>query len=302
MNVDPTRNMVVFLLRRGEGEHAIADAPTRDEDGVRQAWQVVAARDGARPEEVVALHTEWATTDTDARFIGEFFPQAQVTHNFDRPEPGDWDRAFAEVRDIMRQAHEEQLAAETSDRMRHAEENGELLPVLWSAASPRSGMLQSLPHQTLVPGRLHVALAMVAPTPRGTLGMSHLTHDTRQRIGEPPVADLFDEAYGALSRGLRIDGRESEKGQLLTLHREGSLAASAVALPGFGERMMEVLDTDRLVVGIPCPDDLVVAAADSGWAPEIQEMVRSSPYPTTELVPSVLLIDRAGIQLVGERE
>ncbi|MEE6259168.1 hypothetical protein [Plantactinospora sonchi] len=301
MNVDPTRNLVVFLLRRGEGEHVIADAPTRDEDCVRQAWEIVAARDGVRPDEVVALHTEWATTDADARFIGEFFPQAQVTHNFDRPEPDGWDRAFAEVREIMRRAHEEQLAAETSDRVRHAEENGELLPVLWSATSPRAELLRSLPHQTLVPGRLFVALAMVAPTPRGTLGMSHLTHDTRQRIGEPPVADLFEEAYGSLSRGLRIDGRESEKGHLLTLHREGSLAASAVALPGFVERMMELLGTDRLVVGLPCPDDLIVAGADSGWAADVGDMILSSPYPTTELVPSVLLVDRDGIQLVAER-
>jgi hypothetical protein len=85
------------------------------------------------------------------------------------------------------------------------------------------------------------------------------------------------------------------------LHREGSLAASALALPDFYQQMSGMLNDDRLVVGLPCPDDLVVAGANSGWTEEIRQMVLASPYPATELVPSVLVVDRVGVHLIAER-
>ena len=56
-------------------------------------------------------------------------------------------------------------------------------------------------------------------SPRGTIGMGHLTHDGYQQLGTPPFADL---------------------------------------------------------------------------------MVLASPYPTTELVPSLLLVDHSGIQVLAE--
>ncbi|MEV4756668.1 hypothetical protein AB0J86_16345 [Micromonospora sp. NPDC049559] len=302
MNVDPTRNMVVFLLARGEGEHGIADVATLDEDGIRQAWERVAREHRARPDEVVALHSEWAATETDLAFVGAVFPDAKLTHNFDRPGPDGWEQAFQAAAQVMAQAQGQQLAEEAADRMAHAEQNGELLPVLWSASSPNaSTMLAAMPHWSLVPGRLFVGLAMVAPTPRGTIGMSHLTHDAHQRIGSPALGDLIGQASESLARGLRVDGRRSDRGDLLAMHREGSLAASALALPDFYERMSETLNDERLVVGLPCPDDLIVAGANSGWPEEIRRMVLESTYPTTELVPSVLLVDRAGIQLLAER-
>jgi hypothetical protein len=302
MSADPTKNMVAFLLRRGEGEHVIADAPTRDEDCIRQAWEAVERRHQARPEEVVALHSEWEPAEVDAQFVAKLFPDAQLTHNFARPGHGGWEQVFSAARQAMEQAHEKQLAEEMAGRIEQVKEDGELLPILWSASSPNAPLtLPSLPHRALVPGRLVVALATVAPTPRGTIGMSHLTHDVHRRIGEPPFDALLEEASAALSRGLRIDARRSDKGDLLTMYREGSLAASAVALPDFYQRMSALLSSDRLIVGLPCPDDLVVAGVDSGWAEDIGEMVLSSPYPTTELVPSVLLIDRTGIQLIAER-
>jgi hypothetical protein len=58
MNIDPTRNVVVFLLARDEEEHPIADAPTRDEDGIQQASERVAREHPARSAEVIALYSD----------------------------------------------------------------------------------------------------------------------------------------------------------------------------------------------------------------------------------------------------
>lgn len=302
MNIDPTRNVVVFLLARDEEEHAIADAPTRDEDGIQQAWERVAREHQARPAEVVALYSDWEASATDLRFIRTHFPQAEVAHSFSRPGPWGWEQALHEARQAIAEAQKKQLTEEAPGRIQQVEEDGELLPVLWSGSAPNASlMLSSMPHWPLVPERLFVAFAMVAPTPHGTIGMSHLTHDAHQRLGSPAIGDLMARVSAALTRGLQLDRRSSDKGDLITLHREGSLAASALALPDFYQQMSGMLNDDRLVVGLPCPDDLVVAGASSGWTEEIRQMVLASPYPDTELVPSVLVVDRVGVHLIAER-
>ena len=198
----------------------------------------------------------------------------------------------------MAEAQQEQLREEAPGRIQQVEEDGELLPILWSGSAPHASMLSVLPHWPLIPGRLFVALARVAPTPRGTIGMSHLTHDAHQRLGSPAIADLMAQASAALTRGLQCDRRSSG---LIALHREGSLAASALALPDFYQQMSGLLNDKRLVVGLPCPDQLVVAGANSGRTQEIRQMVLESPYPDTELVPSVLVVDRVGFHLIAER-
>jgi hypothetical protein len=45
------------------------------------------------------------------------------------------------------------------------------MPVLWSESSPQAGLLEAVPHWPVAAGRLHLSLAVVAPTPRGTIGM-----------------------------------------------------------------------------------------------------------------------------------
>jgi hypothetical protein len=302
VTIDPSRNVIVFLLARGEGEHAIADAPTRAEDAIQQAWQQVAREHRAQPAEVAALHSEWEAGAADLQFVRTHFPGAKVTYNFARPGPCGWEQAFEAARQVMAKAQEKHLADEAEARMQQVKTDGELLPVLWSGSAPNaSAALSSMPHWPLVPGRLFVAFAMVAPTPRGTIGMSHMTHNVHQQAGSPGFDDLMGLASAALTQGLQIDGRRSEKGDLITIRREGSLAASALALSDFYQRLSGMLNDERLVVGLPCPDDLVVAGASSDWSEEITQMVLASPYPDTELVPSVLLVDATGMQLLAER-
>jgi hypothetical protein len=174
---------------------------------------------------------------------------------------------------------------------------GELLPVLWSQSSPRAEMLEAVPHWPVASGRLHLALAVVAPTPRGTIGMYHVTH---QQLGDHSFNELMAEACENLASGLRVNGHETDEGQLLSL--SGTLVSAMVCLPDFYRRLSELANAERLVVGLPCPDEVYVAAADSPMAAVIQQAVHQSEYPTTELVPTVLSIVGDDIEVLSERD
>jgi hypothetical protein len=174
---------------------------------------------------------------------------------------------------------------------------GELLPVLWSQSSPRAEMLEAVPHWPVASGRLHLALAVVAPTPRGTIGMYHVTH---HQLGDHPFNELMAEACENLASGLRVNSHENDEGQLLSL--SGTLVSAMVCLPDFYHRLSKLANAERLVVGLPCPDEVYVAAADSPMAAVIHQAVHQSEYPTTELVPSVLSIVGDEIEVLSERD
>jgi hypothetical protein len=173
---------------------------------------------------------------------------------------------------------------------------GELLPVLWSASSPRAGLLEAVPHWPVAAGRLHLALAVVAPTPRGTIGMYHVTH---HQLGGQSFNELMAEACENLAAGLRVNAHETDDGQLFSL--SGTLVAATVCLPDFYRRLSEITNADRLVVGLPCPDEVYVAAADSPMAAVVHRAVDESEYPATELLPSVLSIVGDDIEVLSER-
>jgi hypothetical protein len=301
---DPRTNVVVFQLNNAADEIVIGHAPTLVEDGVRQAWEGVRHEHGAHPGQVVALHAEWEPSPVDDAFIEATFPQAAVTYNFSRPgDPDGWEEAFAEARATMLKAAEEQASAESGQDQAagsgegQAAGRGELLPVLWSESSPRSSMLEAVPHWPVASGRLHLALAVVAPTPRGTIGMHHVTH---QQLGDQSFNELMAEACENLTSGLRVNAHQTDNGQLLTL--SGTLVSAMVCMPDFYQRLSELTNADRLVVGLPCPDDVYVAAADSPLATVVHRAVHESEYPNTELVPAVLSIEGDHIEVLSERE
>ena len=199
VNTDVSRNVVVFQLKRRRGQHAVAEGPTRHDDCIQQAWQTVQREHGATAKDVRALHSEWEPSPADASFIRTTFPKAALTYNFSRPEPDGWDAAFATARRVIADAG----AKQTTENMRLVAEHGELLPVLWSDASPKKELLEYLPHRPIAPGRLYVALATVGPTSQGTIGMSHVTHGGLEGRTFPA---LLADAAANLTRGLSIDG------------------------------------------------------------------------------------------------
>ena len=184
-----------------------------------------------------------------------------------------------------------------------AAQNAKLLPILAGPSSGRGeAMLDLAAHEPLVSGKVYVLLAFTGPTPHGTIGMHWLTNHLYEELGEPPFADLLQLAGANLAEDLRIDGYETDDGVILAMKREGWLAGSAVALPGFHERLSSILGAERLIVGIPCPDDLLVAGADRGCADEVRAMTLGTEYDQGFLGPTVLLVESSGISLLADRQ
>ncbi|MFB9930134.1 hypothetical protein ACFORO_16745 [Amycolatopsis halotolerans] len=284
MNDDVSQNLVVFRIK-GLPEPMLASGPTQAEDAVEQAWAIVRQQHKVRGSAVLAVYSEWQPSAADQKFMAKNFRKAECTYSFARPAPGEWERAFADARTVMAQKEES---------------TEEILPILWSASSPRAGLLEALPYQPLVPGKLSVALAVVSRTPEGKIGMQHITRHEQEQMGAP-LEKLFDVGFGCLARGLKFEVRSSGEEVLVSLARENKLAASALALPDLHARLSPHLGTGDLIVGLPCPDELHVAREGSRPAEIIREQVLASRYETTELVPSVLRLSSGGLELLAER-
>ncbi|KAA9151422.1 hypothetical protein FPZ12_038950 [Amycolatopsis acidicola] len=292
MNTDVSINLVAFEVR-GAGEPIVVPAPTKAEDGVRQAWATVRREHELNPGDVSRLHTEWEPSRADAVFLSSTFPDAERTYSFSRPAPGGWEQAFEEVRRSM-------IEADLAERMAEARD-GELMPILWSASSPQSETLNFLPCTELVPSKLFIALANVAGTGHGTYAMHHVTKAAYDEM-DTPFPRLMAEARGNLVRGLRITVHEVPgQGNFLSWSRDDGFAGSALALPDFYSMMSHSLETTRLVVGLPCPEFLYVAEAGTELGDMITQLTCESEYADTELVPCVLHVDRAGMRLLAER-
>ncbi|PPK65181.1 hypothetical protein V5P93_003618 [Actinokineospora auranticolor] len=289
MNNDVTVNVIVFQLR--EGEPALANVPTQADDAVRLAWAHVSTERGITPADVTAVYSEWQPSDEDNAFVAATFPGVQQTYSFARPAPDGWEAAFTEARRVMVEAARQQ-AQETGE---------ELLPLVWSTAATGSSLLESLPHLQLVPGQLAVTLGRVGMTERGTVGVHYLTAKEHEDMGAPPLADLLAQAGDNLKRGLRMEVHESDRGDLLSMTRATWLASSAIALDDFHARLSRQLGTDRIVVGMPNPDQLLIAAAESGWLDAIREEVMKSEHANGQFLPAVLLVDSQGMQVLIEQ-
>ena len=290
VDTDPSSNVVVFQLRRGRDEHAAGSAPTIAEDCVRRAWDSARYQHGARPEDVVALHSEWEPSVADSYFIETTFPNAAVYYTFPRPDPDRWVEAFAAARRQLESVATQGFAT----RVNEVERDGELLPMLWSASSPQFDLLAAMPHRAVVPGGLYASLAMVGPTPNGGLGISH---QTRYQL-DGDFDTQFESACATLAAGLRMEAYDNG---VLDLHREGSLAAPAVCLPNFYAEVAPLVGEDRFVAAMPCPQHVIVAAASSPHVRTIRAMVMESDYPSSEMIPSLLAFDEAGMSIVAER-
>jgi hypothetical protein len=132
-----------------------------------------------------------------------------------------------------------------------------------------------------------------------------MNHVTEAGLGGGSFEDAYAEAARNLVGGLRVDAHNDhtrpEKGTLMVMRRELSFASSAVALPDFHQQMGAALDDDRLVVGLPDPDTVLVASAGSEWAYDVEQMVMQSPCPDSELVPCILAFEPGGVRMLAER-
>lgn len=267
MDIDPRTNVVVFRLRRGKGKQLVGRVPTLAEDGVRQAWDSVEQANQVQAKHVVGLHAEWEPTAADAEFIAATFPGVTATHHFARPGADGWEEAFAAARVAL---------------------EAELRPVLWSASSPLAGRLVDVPHWPVSGGRLHLALAVVAPT-----GVYHVSHS---QLGDASFDQLMADACLRVVEELSFSTREDG---VLTL--SGRLVAALACLPEFARRLAEAAGATRLVVGLPSSGDILVAAAGSPLADVVEREVLASEEADTELVPCVLSVEGDVVEVLAER-
>lgn len=301
MNTDPSENVVAFDL--GGPQPYVSKAPTRAEDGIERAWRALSIDHQADARKVRRIYSEWQPSATDEEFILRTFPRVEVSYTFPRPGPDGWDAAFAEARRVMAQAIADREAEQARNSMEQVSSTGEILPVLWSQSSPQVGMLQFLPHQAVVPGRLYVTVAKVAPTPHGTIGMVHLGPG---ELGDRPFEDVLAEGGDNLTRGLRVEGRVSPGGDpsrpdMLVVQREGTHASSVLALPDVLRQLSTFLGDARMLVAVPDPDIALVTRQDSAFAEDLRQAVLTSDCPAAELVPTLLAVDPTGIHVVAER-
>ena len=267
MDIDPRTNVVVFQLRRGKEKHLVGRAPTLAEDGVAQAWDSVGQAHSARAKHVIALHTEWEPTAADAEFIATTFPGATATHHFVRPAADGWDAAFTAAGIALR---------------------AELRPMLWSTSSPAADALRDVPHWPVAGGRLHLALAVVT-----SVGTYHVEYS---QLGDVSFDDLMADTCRSAVKDLAVEERD---GGLLAV--SGRLVAAVACLPEFYRRLADALGAERLVVGLPSADEVLVAAAGSALAETIEKDVLAAEDTGGELVPCVLLIEGDRIEVLAER-
>ncbi|MFD6155331.1 hypothetical protein ACFWF7_13170 [Nocardia sp. NPDC060256] len=293
-----TFNVVVFQLNANDDDLISAAAPAQDQDSVRQAWQQAQRERQLRSSDVTRVHSTWQPSRTDQDFLAETFPAAEYTHIFERPEGPDWSAALEHAGQVMAEVENIKQRERSEEMFVRAEQVGEWLPILHSTADPLP-FSASLP---LVDGKLYFGFATVTTTPDGRIGMSHLTRSKFESMTEEQLEELAIEALGNVKSGLTFKvAPDEELGTMATMERDGPCVASAILLDDFHEKCAEQVGEDRLIVGLISPDHILIAGASSGQVEEIRQAVLTSPDTSSELVPSLLLIDADTIEVIAER-
>lgn len=282
MPADMSRNMVVFELdRNGTLDRVIGQGPTTAPDSVRVAWGEVQAKHHAKEQEVRRIYSEWELSADDEQFVADHFPDAEITYSFTRPADGNWAMALDDARRQTEQAMARQATDEAQAMRGRAP-----LPVLRDL----DGLSSAIEHVSLTP-ELGLFLAYVGTTERGATGIEYVTH-TMIKERRLQVTTLWDEARSSLIHGLQVRGIQEEGQHFVALDRAGGFAASAVGLPDFVEQARTWVGDQRLIVGLPNLDTLLVCAATSPMAHRIEQIVLQSDYQgAVNLTPCVLLYD-----------
>lgn len=298
-------NVVAFRIS-GLDEVAVTDVPDDVDDGVAQAWRKVFRQRRVPAEKVVEIHMEWAASAGDHEFMGRNFPNlGDVSFNFERPAADGWAAArehAAAIREVAMQelVEEEQAAAPNGVAAGDDPAMPPLIPLLRMVTSepPLSAS------RTLIPNQLYVLAAWVSPTPRGTLGMNWVLKNfvEQEQIN---FDDVLAAAYADLWENVTVGAYDAKDGTDRMLQLEGNsltfMPAAVVASPQFREKMAEYLGGDRFLAGISCHDHLHVVRADSAYAEGLQEMVFGSDHVEEDLVPTMLLIEPDGMQIVSQK-
>lgn len=299
-------NVVAFRYGAGDDEVAVTDVPARADNGISQAWQKVIGQHPNLTNKIVAVYAEWEPTAADYEFMSWNFPNLpEVSFSFARPESGDWDAALQQAAATRTAAMQKKHAQEAMGNLDATLTDPEAREPV---AIPMLRMVTSPPpmsaYRTLIPNQLYVLVARVAPTPHGTLGLNWVLQN--ESVGaDVAFDDLLEEAFANLAAGLQITGYSTNGSDTIveftgddTVH----MPASAIASPNFREEMASVLGGDRFLAGITSHDTLHVVRADSDPSTAaLEEIVFAHEQQHEDLVPTLLLIEPDGMQILAQR-
>ena len=302
MNYDPERPYASFVLHGGDEIDIVIDA--RDESGIERAWDEARRTKGVQALQVSEIVVLWAPSARDSAFIARTFPGADFNSVLPRPEPDGWEAAISEAREII--AMHDERTEQPAIREVEAASGKLLLPILAGPSASRGVAMMEfgLPKVPFIPGKIDVLFALTGMTPMGKIGMEWMMRGMYEKFGEPDLEDVLRVACENLKVGLAGGGFETDDGDVvIQMQREGDmLAGSALVLPDFHERLSEMVRAERLLVGIPCPDQLYVTDADSAAARTVRESTLETEYRDGFLGPTVLLVESTGITIVEDRE
>lgn len=288
MSIDPSVNVVVFQLATDDGlvERATS-VPTQVDDPVQRAWTVVAQRDGANPDEVRQVYSEWEPSASDKAFMDATFPpHVEVSFSFPRPTTEDgWQAAFAQAEASIRETLNQQ------------QPEAKLLPVLRDLDT----FAEMVVYRPLT-SDLGTFLAHVAWTPRQTIGIDYLMRS--QLEGSPLTPDdAFRTAYENFIPGLQIQGGAVGEEKVITIRHEMDLGASALGLPDFLDNATKWLGSAEVFVAVPDPVTLYVTPySDGPFATRMRQTVQmSNYYGAIALTPACYTLGPGGLRLIARR-
>ena len=300
MDADPSKNTVVFEFKRWlSKDTAIAQAPTRLDDGIERAWQLASAEKRIQASQVRRIFSEWEPTHRDAAFIRQTFPKAEVTFSFSRPDSAEgWENAFAEAQRTMMNAMREQIL--DGAQARREEGKTQLLPVLRDF-DPGDVFAETMIHRPIGP-KWAAFLAHVGLTECGTLGIEYVM--TRSLEQSPRSSDeLIHAALKNLSSGLKIEGGDADGVRVLRLFHPHGIVAGAIGLPDFHAKACSWMEQPSVFVAFTSPDTLFVTSPDTPIAEKLRDSVVNSDYwGSVALTPACLIMDSTGMRLIDSRK
>jgi hypothetical protein len=289
VDTDPTRNTVVFAINRhGKLDRVVGQGETKSDHCIQTVWESLRREHSLTARQVQEIYSEWEPSKADSLFLDHEFKAVKVSYSFQRPENGNWDEAFAQVRKII----EKSLSEKTENQAAAP------LPIL----RDMDNYAELVAHIPLTPN-IGIFLANVGFTERGTIGIDYVMKKTvqEQRID---LKAMWGQAFSNLARELKVNVAESKNGQrYFILQREQGLAAAAIGLPDFSKQAETWLNTKQLLTSIPDPNTLIICAANAPIAQEVKQLALQSDYvgSVINLTPSVLYIDDGEISVLARK-
>lgn len=289
MDVNPENCIVVFeykkLLRTDTTVHSM---PTRDQSCIQKAWAAAVEETGIKASQVKRIFSEWSASPDDESFLREHFPELEFSYTFDRPESEDgWDAAFAKARQALAESDE----GDVPDFVPM------VLPVL------RNNDEENMLTQTMVTiplGKtgLTLALANVAPTPHGTIGVDYVM---KANLSADEIDDMEETAFNNLGSQLQIQAGESERGDAIAMvSHPADHGASAIALPGFLQQACDWVKSDKIFIAIPNYAMLLVTPLGASTADDFKQTVMEAECLDGQpLSPACFEFDGEGVRRVA---